>query len=277
MARNTTVAEVPTRHFPWIWFLGSLGAAMAVVLAVILTLWFTGVIFGSVPPSGSDDVVVAPTTTPTPTLEPTATATPTPTPTPTATATPSPGPTATVAPLPTITPQPTSMAVIEVEWEPIGPAEADGLVAISIDDKEGKLLYVVGFLPDKPPTALYVWRTENGGNTWERIGSFNDPAIQFNTKNWVMDFDIPFEPKQDPNNASIIWKPIWLGPDDWEYHLSVDGGSSWSKLALPSFIEAQGNQALADKVHFDLVSSERTLNLFLVYGTLLRGRISLPE
>lgn len=171
---------------------------------------------------------------------------------------------------------------LEIKWEASGPSDAQSIWAIVIDDCEGKIVYAIG----SKPNQLYpvdVWKTEDGGQSWSYTGAITSPDVNFKNKEdlvkeiFAPTISLTWEAKEDLNDQNIVLKPKWLTVDDWQFLLSFDGGSSWFELNLPSDWKPQGNQILTERNHFNLVSSNGTLKLFLAAGKVWQAEISLPR
>lgn len=115
-----------------------------------------------------------------------------------------------------------------VTWKHIGLTDSKHIGRIRIHPKNPDLVYVaaMGNLW-KPNDMRGVYRSKDGGATWERILFINDKAGAV---------DLTF----DPNNARILYASTWNikrngyrmdsgGPDSklWK---SIDGGDTWDEL-----------------------------------------------
>ena len=126
-------------------------------------------------------------------------------------------------------------------WQHIGLREGQQIGGIDIDPRdENRVFAAVLGHPYGPNTERGVYRTTNGGKTWERVlyKDENTGAIQVTI---------------DPNNSNIVYASLWAarqGP--WEngawqgpetgFYKSTDGGTTWQKKAtgLPTFAEGLG-------------------------------------
>jgi len=182
---------------------------------------------------------------------------------------------------------------LQVTWETNGPNDAGGMEAVVVDDNEGKIIYAVGLLPEQFRPD-YVWKSSDGGNSWSFLGQFADSEINFKDKEQIYNnylrgptYSGPFfVSKRDPNNESFVLQavPLTLAPTEnhpippfWEFRLSLDGGKSWLALNLPPGWDPEGNILLTDKYHFDLISFDGTLKLFLAADKVWQAEISLSQ
>ena len=191
------------------------------------------------------------------------------------------------------TKSPTPLKNLQVTWKSNGPTDTGGILAVVVDDNQGSIIYAVG-LPPGQFHDLHVWVSNDGGNSWSFLGQFTDPEINFKGKEQIYNnylnvavYSGPFfVSKCDPNNESIILKAVQLivvptenhpNPPYWEFRLSLDAGKSWLALNLPPGWKSEGNVILTDKYHFDLISSDGTLKLFLAANTVWQAEISLSQ
>lgn len=114
-------------------------------------------------------------------------------------------------------------------WINTGLKEAQQIGGLAIDPKNENRVFAAALgHPYGPNTERGVYRTLDGGKTWERILYIdeNTGAIQVTI---------------DPNNANIIYADMWAGRQGpWEngawngsesgLFKSTDGGSTWKKL-----------------------------------------------
>lgn len=193
---------------------------------------------------------------------------------------------------------------LEVKWKECELSDNDANRAVVIDDDEGEVVYAIGSIPDNF-RDIYVWRTEDGGATWERLGLITDQEIQFKNKEEIYErwfkpaaVTLEWEPKKDPNNPNIILKPEMIpglvkiedpnNPDvvkyemmepphslHWIFLLSFDGGQSWSKVNLPPPAENDCFGMLT--VKYDLVSVGGVLKIFFAHSEIWQATISLPN
>ena len=114
-------------------------------------------------------------------------------------------------------------------WKNMGLKDGQQIGNIVIDPKnENRIFVAVLGHPYGPNTERGVYRSINGGTTWERVlyKDENTGAIQ-----------VSF----DPNNANILYADLWAGRQGpWEngawngtesgLFKSTDGGNTWKKL-----------------------------------------------
>jgi photosystem II stability/assembly factor-like uncharacterized protein len=114
-------------------------------------------------------------------------------------------------------------------WKNMGLKDGQQIGDIIIDPKnENRIFVAVLGHPYGPNTERGVYRSLDGGNTWERVlyKDENTGAIQ-----------VSF----DPNNANTLYADMWAGRQGpWEngqwngpesgMYKSVDGGNTWTKL-----------------------------------------------
>ena len=172
---------------------------------------------------------------------------------------------------------------LHIDWETNGPEDA-GVMAVTIDDSEGKVIYTVGTGSGRH--VVHVWTSKNSGLSWDYLGLITNPELSFREKEQIYN-DLEgtgglslFASKRDPANENIIIRSVdyaSLPLGLWTFLLSVDGGTSWFRLNLPPGWESEGNVILTDKHHFDLISSDGTLKLFLAANTVWQAEISLSQ
>ncbi len=124
-------------------------------------------------------------------------------------------------------------------WENIGLKDGQQIGGIAIDPKnENKVFVAVLGHPYGPNSERGIFRTSNGGKTWEKVlyKDENTGAIQVTI---------------DPNNSNIIYADLWAGRQGpWEngawngaesgLYKSTDGGDTWKKLVTGLPTVAQG-------------------------------------
>jgi photosystem II stability/assembly factor-like uncharacterized protein len=126
-------------------------------------------------------------------------------------------------------------------WVNTGLKDAQQIGGIAIDPKDENKVFVAALgHPYGPNTERGVYRTTNGGKTWEKVlyKDENTGAIQ------VM---------IDPKNSDVIYADLWAGRQGpWEngawqgpesgLFKSTDGGTTWKKLTkgLPTFADGLG-------------------------------------
>ena len=103
--------------------------------------------------------------------------------------------------------------------------------------------YPIVFSPADPTvlftSSQHVWRTKNGGDTWDRISpdlSLHDPETLGPTGGPIThDMNSPevyatvFALGPGKNNVDVIW----AGTDDGLIHVTRDGGKSWTNVTPP--------------------------------------------
>ncbi len=124
-------------------------------------------------------------------------------------------------------------------WVNTGLKEAQQIGGLAIDpNDENRVFAAVLGHPYGPNTERGVYRTLNGGKTWERVYYVdeNTGAVQVTI---------------DPKNPQIIYADIWAGRQGpWENGVwngtesglikSIDGGNTWKKLTNGLPTTAQG-------------------------------------
>jgi photosystem II stability/assembly factor-like uncharacterized protein len=126
-------------------------------------------------------------------------------------------------------------------WANMGLRDAQQIGGLAVDDKNENRLFVAALgHPYGPNTERGVYRTLDGGKTWERVLYIdeNTGAIQVEI---------------DPKDPSIIYADMWAGRQGpWEngawngprsgLYKSTDGGNTWKKLSngLPTPAEGLG-------------------------------------
>lgn len=126
-------------------------------------------------------------------------------------------------------------------WTNMGLHDAQQIGGIVVDPKNENRVFVAALgHPYGPNTERGVYRSLNGGKTWERIlyKDENTGAIQVSL---------------DPNNSNIVYVDLWAGRQGpWEngqwngsesgLYKSTDGGTTWKKLTkgLPTTEQGLG-------------------------------------
>jgi photosystem II stability/assembly factor-like uncharacterized protein len=113
-------------------------------------------------------------------------------------------------------------------WKHIGLPKADAIATIEVHPKDHNLVYVAAVgNPFGPNKERGVFRSKDGGQTWEHILAKNDSTGAYHVR-------------IDPNNPRIIYATLWQayrnghsmssgGPGCGLYK-SVDGGDTWVSL-----------------------------------------------
>jgi photosystem II stability/assembly factor-like uncharacterized protein len=126
-------------------------------------------------------------------------------------------------------------------WVNTGLKDAQQIGGIAIDPKDENIVFVAALgHPYGPNPERGVYRTKNGGKTWEKVlyKDENTGAIQVTV---------------DPKNPKIVYADLWAGRQGpWEngswqgpesgLFKSTDGGDTWIKLTkgLPTFADGLG-------------------------------------
>jgi len=126
-------------------------------------------------------------------------------------------------------------------WVNTGLKDAQQIGGLAIDPKNENKVFVAALgHPYGPNSERGVYRTTDGGKTWERVlyKDENTGAIQVTI---------------DPNNSDIIYADMWAGRQgpwengEWEgtesgLFKSTDGGTTWKKLTsgLPTIADGLG-------------------------------------
>lgn len=131
-------------------------------------------------------------------------------------------------------------------WTHLGLREGQQIASIAVDPKdENRLFVAVLGHPYGPNTERGIYRSTNGGQTFERV-LYKDE----NTGAMQVEFD--------PSNSQIVYADLWAGRQGpWEngawqgkesgLFKSTDGGNTWSKLTkgLPTFEQGLGRIGFA--------------------------------
>lgn len=126
-------------------------------------------------------------------------------------------------------------------WVNTGLKDAQQIGGLAVDPNDENKVFVAALgHPYGPNTERGVYRSTNGGKTWERVlyKDENTGAIQVTI---------------DPTNSNIIYADLWAGRQgpwengEWEgaesgLFKSTDGGTTWVKLTagLPSIADGLG-------------------------------------
>ncbi|MEZ4901653.1 MAG: glycoside hydrolase, partial [Spirosomataceae bacterium] len=130
-------------------------------------------------------------------------------------------------------------------WTNTGLNDGQQIGGIAIDPtNENRVFVAVLGHPYGPNEERGVYRTENGGKTWEKIlyKNENTGAVQ-----------VMFDPKDPKIVYAVLWAArqgpwengAWQGPESGLYK-STDGGNIWKKLSqgLPTFEQGLGRIGL---------------------------------
>lgn len=110
-------------------------------------------------------------------------------------------------------------------WKFIGLPKADAIATISVHPQNADLLYVAAVgNPFAPNKERGVFRSKDGGKTWEHILAKNDSTGAYHVR-------------MDPSNPRVLYATLWQayrnahsmssgGPGSGLYK-SVDGGDTW--------------------------------------------------
>src|SRR5258708_27326436 len=113
-------------------------------------------------------------------------------------------------------------------WAKIGLADAGQIARIAVHPKDADLVYVavIGHVFAPNPTRG-VYRSKDGGKTWQKILSKNDSTGAIDL--WL-----------DPQNPRIVYAALWQAQrTPWSFssggagsglYKSTDGGDSWTEL-----------------------------------------------
>lgn len=126
-------------------------------------------------------------------------------------------------------------------WKHLGLREGQQIASIAVDPKDEKRLFVAVLgHPYGPNTERGIYRSTNGGETFERV-LYKDE----NTGAMQVEFD--------PTNSQVVYADLWAGRQGpWEngawqgkesgLFKSTDGGTTWKKLTdgLPTFEQGLG-------------------------------------
>lgn len=113
-------------------------------------------------------------------------------------------------------------------WKHIGLPKADAIATIEVHPKDHNLVYVAAVgNPFAPNKERGVFRSKDGGTTWEQILSKNDSTGAYHVR-------------IDPNNPRVLYATLWQayrnghsmssGGKGCGLYKSVDGGDTWESL-----------------------------------------------
>ncbi len=126
-------------------------------------------------------------------------------------------------------------------WRNMGLRDAQQIASIAVDPNDPNRVFVAALgHPYGPNTERGIYRSTNGGETWERV-LYKDE----NTGAMQVEFD--------PSNPRIVYADLWAGRQGpWEngqwqgpesgLYKSTDGGATWNKLTrgLPTIAQGLG-------------------------------------
>ncbi len=113
-------------------------------------------------------------------------------------------------------------------WKHVGLPKADAIATIEVHPKDANMVYVAAVgNPFAPNKERGVFRSKDGGATWEQILSKNDSTGAYHVR-------------IDPNNPRVIYATLWQayrnghsmssGGKGCGLYKSVDGGDTWECL-----------------------------------------------
>ncbi len=113
-------------------------------------------------------------------------------------------------------------------WKHIGLPKADAIATIEVHPKDHQLVYVAAMgNPFAPNKERGVFRSKDGGKTWEHILAKNDSTGAYHVR-------------IDPNNPRVLYATLWQayrnahsmssGGKGSGLYKSVDGGDTWECL-----------------------------------------------
>jgi len=125
------------------------------------------------------------------------------------------------------------------------------------------------FSPLDPHTLFYasnvVWKTTNGGQSWEQIS----PDLSRDT--WEVPANVGKyrgTPAARVTRRGVVYtiapshkdiNVIWVGTDDGLIHVTRDGGASWSDVTPPELVP-WAKVSLMDASHFDVNTAYAAIN-----------------
>ncbi len=215
---------------------------------------------------------------------------------------------------PTPEPESTSLPKVEVEWETNGPFDARYIAVITFDDNKGEIIYAIGSKGEIRPVS--VWKSNNGGDSWEYVGKITDPGINFQEKEKIYEEFVLSSPtsglsygstvdgkiisfafagenptgeKRDPNNKNIILKPNLVGVGKVT---SVINPNLTTSIEIWEFLLSFDNGKTFSRIdlpppyqngvnlfigEYTLISSNGTLKIFYSKTEIWKTEIILPH
>jgi photosystem II stability/assembly factor-like uncharacterized protein len=126
-------------------------------------------------------------------------------------------------------------------WKNMGLRDAQQVAGLSIDPSDANRVFVAALgHPYGPNTERGIYRSTNGGETWERV-LYKDENTGA--------FQVEVDPKDPKIVYAVLWagrqgpweNGAWQGPESGLFK-SIDGGTTWKKLTqgLPTFAQGLG-------------------------------------
>jgi photosystem II stability/assembly factor-like uncharacterized protein len=132
-------------------------------------------------------------------------------------------------------------------WTPIGLADSQQIARIRVHPSNPDLVYVAALgHPYGPNAERGLFRSRDGGKTWQRILSRNEDSD-------TGAIDVTFDPENPATLYAALWqtrRPPWSvyppsnGPGSGLFK-SVDGGDTWTEIRGHGFAEKPGRIGIA--------------------------------